>query len=85
MKADELLAKAAEIVGGQRAIDYGDKYTNHARIAALWNMWLTELMCSVYNILTIYRYGNYVFDHNTYLAFQALDEEARKFDMENKR
>jgi hypothetical protein len=42
MKADELLAKAAEIVGGQRAIDYGDKYVNHSRIAALWNMWLTE-------------------------------------------
>ncbi len=42
MKARELLDKAAEIVGGQRAIDYGDKYTNHARIATLWNMWITE-------------------------------------------
>ncbi len=42
MKAEELLAKAAEIVGGQRAIDYGDKYVNHSRIAALWNMWVSE-------------------------------------------
>ena len=42
MLADEMLHKAAELVGGQRALDYGDKLTNHTRIASLWNYWLRE-------------------------------------------
>jgi hypothetical protein len=42
MKSGEMLAKAADIVGGERAKDYGDKYVNHRRIADLWNMWLKE-------------------------------------------
>ena len=40
MNAGDMLLKAAELVGGQRATDYGDKYVNHKRIADLWNMWL---------------------------------------------
>ncbi len=42
MKAGEMLNTAAELVGGQRAIDYGDKTVNHQRIATLWNLWLEE-------------------------------------------
>lgn len=42
MKAFEMLKHAADLVGGQRAIDYGDKTVNHERIAFLWNAWLTE-------------------------------------------
>ena len=42
MNAGDMLLKAAELVGGQRAADYGDKYENHRRIADLWNMWLKE-------------------------------------------
>ena len=42
MKASEMLLKAAELVGGQRAEDYGDKTVNHIRIAELWNYWLEE-------------------------------------------
>jgi hypothetical protein len=42
MKAGDMLLKAAELVGGQRATDYGDKYVNHKRIADLWNIWFKE-------------------------------------------
>jgi hypothetical protein len=42
MKAGEMLKATAELVGGQRAIDYGDKKINHQRIAQLWDMWLSE-------------------------------------------
>lgn len=42
MKASEMLQHAASIVGGQRAVDYGDKTINHGRIARLWNEWLRE-------------------------------------------
>lgn len=42
MKASEMLLNAAELVGGQRAEDYGDKTVNHIRIAELWNYWLEE-------------------------------------------
>jgi len=42
MKAEEMLGAAADLVGGQRAEDYGDKYVNHMRIAKLWTMWLQE-------------------------------------------
>ena len=40
MKAKELLDAASNLIGGQRAEDYGDKYVNHVRIAKLWHMWL---------------------------------------------
>lgn len=36
------LDKVKEVVTGPREQDYGDKTENHARIAKLWNMWLTE-------------------------------------------
>jgi hypothetical protein len=42
MKAKELLNAASDLIGGQRAEDYGDKYVNHFRIAKLWTMWLQE-------------------------------------------
>jgi hypothetical protein len=42
MKASDMLRHAAELVGGQRAEDYGDKTINHVRIADLWNVWLEE-------------------------------------------
>lgn len=42
MNAGDMLLKAAELVGGQRATDYGDKYVNHRRIADLWNIWFKE-------------------------------------------
>jgi hypothetical protein len=42
MKASDMLRHAAELVGGQRAADYGDKTVNHIRIAELWNYWLEE-------------------------------------------
>ncbi len=42
MKSEEMLSAAANLVGGQRAEDYGDKYVNHMRIAKLWTMWLQE-------------------------------------------
>jgi hypothetical protein len=42
MKASDMLRHAAELVGGQRAQDYGDKTVNHIRIAELWNYWLEE-------------------------------------------
>ena len=50
MRADDFLAKVSDIVGGQRAIDYGDKTQNHKRIADLWNMWIFESRKN--NILT---------------------------------
>jgi hypothetical protein len=40
MRAAEMLSTTAELVGGQRAQDYGDKTVNHKRISDLWNMWL---------------------------------------------
>jgi hypothetical protein len=42
MKASDMLLHAAELVGGQRAEDYGDKTENHKRIAALWTYWMVE-------------------------------------------
>ena len=42
MKASEMLLNAAELVGGHRAEDYGDKALNHQRIALLWTYWLNE-------------------------------------------
>jgi len=37
MKATDIAAKAAELIGGEREHVHGDKYTNHTRIAAVWN------------------------------------------------
>ena len=34
----DLLLEAAELIHGQRAIDYGDPRENFARIAALWTV-----------------------------------------------
>jgi hypothetical protein len=42
MKAGEMLKAAIELVDGQRAKDYGDKYDNHERISKLWTMWMWE-------------------------------------------
>jgi len=42
MQAGNFLATVSGVVGGQRAIDYGDKTQNHERIAHLWNMWMHE-------------------------------------------
>jgi len=50
MKASDMLLHAAELVGGQRAADYGDKTLNHERIAYLWNAWLTESTGGEYTI-----------------------------------
>lgn len=40
MKASDIAAKAADLVGGDRARTHGDKMDNHRRIATLWNAWL---------------------------------------------
>lgn len=40
--AATFLDKVKDVVTGPREQDYGDKTENHARIARLWNMWLTE-------------------------------------------
>jgi hypothetical protein len=42
MRAAEMLNATVDLIGGQRAEDYGDKYPNHTRIAKLWTMWLNE-------------------------------------------
>ena len=41
MKAHEIAARAAELVGGDRAAQHGDKTVNHDKIAAVWNGILT--------------------------------------------
>jgi hypothetical protein len=46
MKAAEMLNATSDLIGGQRAQDYGDKYVNHMRIAKLWTMWLQERTAS---------------------------------------
>jgi hypothetical protein len=40
MKAGEICAKAAELVGGDREATHGDKVENHQNIARLWNAYL---------------------------------------------
>jgi hypothetical protein len=42
MISEEMLRKAADLVGGQRAKDYGSKTENHQRIADLWNYWVVQ-------------------------------------------
>jgi hypothetical protein len=37
MKAAEIATKAAELVGGDRAVQHGDKTLNHDKIASIWN------------------------------------------------
>ena len=37
MKATEIAGKAAELVGGDRAAQHGDKVENFTKIAAIWN------------------------------------------------
>ena len=37
MKAEDIAKKAADLVGGDRQQQHGDKTANHAAIAALWN------------------------------------------------
>jgi len=40
MKRDEIIAKATELINGDRKDDYGDAYLNHMRIAEFWNNYL---------------------------------------------
>lgn len=40
MKAHEIAAKAAELVGGDRNSQHGEKLDNFNRIAVLWNAWI---------------------------------------------
>lgn len=40
MISKDMLLKAAGLVGGDRAKDYGDITSLHHRIAGLWNYWL---------------------------------------------
>lgn len=37
MKAGEIAAKAADLVGGDRETTHGNKLQNHAKIAMVWN------------------------------------------------
>jgi hypothetical protein len=41
MNAVDLISRAGELVGGDRAQTHGDKHRNFANIAALWNAYLT--------------------------------------------
>jgi hypothetical protein len=40
MNAVDLIEKAGDLVGGDRAKQHGDKHRNFANIAALWNAYL---------------------------------------------
>ncbi|MBR1122090.1 hypothetical protein JQ628_11240 [Bradyrhizobium lablabi] len=40
MQAVELIAKAQELVGGDRAKTHGDKHRNFANIALYWNAYI---------------------------------------------
>lgn len=40
MKAPEILMKAVDLVGGDRAKQHGDKVENHHNIADLWGAYL---------------------------------------------
>jgi hypothetical protein len=40
MNAPDIATKAAELVGGDRAEQHGDKHATFARIAAFWNAYL---------------------------------------------
>lgn len=40
MRATEICTKAADLVGGDRDRQHGQKRDNFARIAIMWNAWL---------------------------------------------
>lgn len=40
MKASKILMRAAELVGGERDRQHGDKLENHENIARLWSAYL---------------------------------------------
>jgi hypothetical protein len=40
MQAVDLIARAGELVGGDRATTHGDKHRNFANIASLWNAYI---------------------------------------------
>jgi hypothetical protein len=40
VKATDIAAKAAELIGGDREQTHGTKQENFANIAALWNAWM---------------------------------------------
>ncbi len=40
MKATDIATKAAELIGGDRAEQHGDKHKTFARIAAYWTVYL---------------------------------------------
>ncbi len=40
MKAEEIARRAADLVGGDRARQHGDKHETHRNIARLWSAWL---------------------------------------------
>jgi hypothetical protein len=42
MKAAEIATRAAELISGDRAQAHGDMKDNFARIAALWNAYLSD-------------------------------------------
>lgn len=42
MNASDLCKKAADLVGGERARQHGDKQENHENIAALWTGYLDQ-------------------------------------------
>jgi hypothetical protein len=37
MKRDWYLKRAADLINGDRAKDYGDAYDNHQRVATMWS------------------------------------------------
>lgn len=40
MKAETIALKAADLIGGERDRQHGQKRDNFERIAAMWNAWL---------------------------------------------
>jgi len=41
MNATDIATKAAELIGGDRAEQHGDKFKTFANIASLWNAYLS--------------------------------------------
>jgi hypothetical protein len=58
-----ILEKANELVNGDRQQDYGDPWINHARIAALWQLYLVG------------RFGDFERD-DVYVSNRRVDIEA---------
>jgi hypothetical protein len=42
MKKEEILMKAAELVGSSRQESHGDTFKNHEQIAEFWNIYLDD-------------------------------------------